>query len=275
MGEGHSRKVEDVLRVIGLGLNNEDGISVQGLEEAKKAGVVFAEFYTSIMPALSLDRLESLLGQKVKILCRRDIEEGAEDVILKRACDEDVVLLVPGDPMTATTHVDLRLRAEKRGIKTSVTHAASISSAIVGATGLQNYKFGRTVTLPLVEEGGIPESPYEWINDNFRRGLHTLILLDLQPEKNAFLSIPQALDQLAKVEEKKRTELITSDRLFIGAARVGSPDMEVKGGPFSFHLNHSYGSPPHSLVLPGKLHFMEKEALKILVHVEDKFLEET
>ncbi|WP_455364943.1 hypothetical protein, partial [[Eubacterium] cellulosolvens] len=102
-----------------------------------------------------------------------------------------------------------------------------------------------------------------------------LILLDLQPEKNAFLSIPQALDQLAKVEEKKRTDLITPDRLFIGAARVGSPDMEMKGGPFSFHLNHSYGSPPHSLVLPGKLHFMEKEALKILVHVEDKFLEET
>ncbi|MEM2965263.1 MAG: hypothetical protein QXE22_07445 [Candidatus Bathyarchaeia archaeon] len=69
--------------------------------------------------------------------------------------------------------------------------------------------------------------------------------------------------------EKSRGErLIVEDRLLIGVARVGGPDMDVKAGKLVNILRHDFGPPPHSIVLPGNLHFMEKEALKKIM-IED------
>lgn len=53
-----------------------------------------------------------------------------------------------GDAFCATTHSDLYLRAVKLGIKVEVIHNASIISA-VGCTGLQVYRFGEVVSVPL------------------------------------------------------------------------------------------------------------------------------
>src|SRR4030043_1170117 len=128
------------LTLIGLGLHDENGISLQGQEEAKKATYVFAEFYTSYMPAIKISNLEKLLGKQIKILSRKEVEEYTQENILVHAKKYPCVFLTPGDPNIATTHIDLRLRAENEGIRTSIIHSASISSAIAGATGLQNYK---------------------------------------------------------------------------------------------------------------------------------------
>ena len=49
--------------------------------------------------------------------------------------------------MIATTHLDLRLRAIDMGIETRIVHAPSISSAVAGLSGLQNYKFGKSITV--------------------------------------------------------------------------------------------------------------------------------
>ena len=69
-------------------------------------------------------------------------------MVLRRAKEEKVAFLVSGDPLIAATHVDLRIRAEKQGIKTRVVHGASVISAVIGLSGLQNYKYGRSVTIP-------------------------------------------------------------------------------------------------------------------------------
>jgi diphthine synthase len=177
--------------------------------------------------------------------------------------------------MIATTHIDLRLRAEKLGIPCSIIHASSISSAITGTTGLQNYKFGRTVTLPLVKDNNIPESPYEYVYENYKRGLHTLILLDLHVETDEFLRIPEALDVLRRLEVQNRRNLFSDQRIMLAAARIGSPTMVIKGGPLHTLYEYRYGDPPYSLVLPGKLHFMEKEALHILFNIDLEFLGDT
>lgn len=249
------------LKFIGLGLYDEYGISVKGVEEARKSNYVYIELYTSLMPGLSVKNLEAMLGKPVRVLTRIDIEERPEESILNKAVDQDVALLVPGDPMNATTHIDLRLRAENMGIKTTVIHGASITSAIPGVTGLQSYKFGRTVTIPLPSDP-IPLSPYDHILENHSRGLHTLILLDMDVENNKFLLIPQAITQLLEMEKSRGEGLIVEDRLLIGVARVGGPDMEVRAGTLLNMLYHDFGPPPHSIVLPGSLHFVEKEALK-------------
>lgn len=249
------------LKFIGLGLYDEYGISLKGVEEARKSDYIYIELYTSLMPGLSVKNLEAMVGKPVKALTRTDIEERPEESILKKAVDKEVALLVPGDPMNATTHIDLRLRAESMGIKTILIHGASITSAIPGVTGLQSYKFGRTVTIPLPRNHP-PLSPYDHILQNYSRGLHTLILLDMDVEKNKFLLIPQAVTQLLEMEKSRGKGLMTADRLLIGVARVGGPDMEVKAGKLVNLLRHDFGPPPHSIVLPGSLHFMEEEALK-------------
>jgi len=256
------------LKFIGLGLHSEFGISLHGLDGAKEADLVLAELYTSLMPGLSLERLERLLGKPVKVLSRSDVEENAEQTILNEAKTKTVAFLVPGDPMAATTHLDLRLRAEKAGIKTRIVHGASVTSAVSSVIGLQNYKFGRTVTIPIVEAGTMPESPYDFIKENLNRGLHTLVLLDIKAEEKTYMTIPQALKQLLATEEKRRENVITNKSLAVGVARIGSEDMKIKAGRVERVQSYDFGGPPHSIVIPGKLHFMEAEALQVLAGAE-------
>ena len=157
---------------IGLGLYDELGLSLRGQAEARSCDRVFAEFYTSVMPGLSIERLSEAIGKPVDILSRNDVEEDAENKILSKAKTERIAILVAGDPMVATTHVDLRLRAHRAGIGTRIIHAASVSSAATGATGLQSYKFGRTITVPIVTGDGLPESIYAGLKVNMEASLH-------------------------------------------------------------------------------------------------------
>ena len=260
------------LTLIGLGLHDEKGISLQGLEEAKKATYVFAEFYTNYMPDIKISNLEKLIGKQVKILSRKEVEDHAQEKILIHAKKYPCVFLTPGDPNVATTHIDLRLRAEKEGIKTSIIHSASISSAIAGATGLQNYKFGRTVTIPF-KSTSISEIPYENIFENKSRGLHTLALLDINSESHLFMSIPEGLNIIIEMEERLGKRCTTKNTLTIGIARLGSPDTIVKAGAIESLQKFNWGGPPHCIVFPGKLHFMEIEALKILCKADPELFE--
>ena len=52
------------------------------------------------------------------------------------------------------------------------------------------------------------------------------------------------------------------DTLVIGVARVGQPDYEIKSGTMKEILSHDFGAPLHCLIIPGKLHHIEEEALR-------------
>ncbi|MEM2123013.1 MAG: diphthine synthase [Candidatus Bathyarchaeia archaeon] len=253
-----------MLTFVGLGLYDETGLSLKGLEEVKGADLLFAEFYTSLMPGLSVPRLVALAGKRVRILSRRDLEEDSESILLGPAKTLKVCLLVPGDPMTATTHVDLRLRAEAMDIATRVVHAASIETAAPAAAGLQSYKFGRSVTIPFADGGGLPGSVYDYCRDNKALGLHTLILLDLRVEEGRYMSISEALEILSRLEEWRREDVFPRDRLMVGMARLGGPDAVVKADRLEELMDFMFGGPPYTLIAPGRLHFMEVEALKVL-----------
>ena len=109
---------------VGLGLNNEKGISLKGLEETKTADYVFLELYTSLLPEFSLQQLKAIAGKQLKVIKRHHLEEENGALILKASEKGKTVLLVPGDPFIATTHVALRIEAKKRGIKTRIIHGA-------------------------------------------------------------------------------------------------------------------------------------------------------
>ena len=244
---------------VGLGLNDEKGISLQGLEETRTADSVFMELYTSLLPDFSLEHFEKVSGKKVTDISRQNLEEENGNIILNAASKGKTVFLVPGDPFVATTHITLRLEAEKRGVKTRVVHGASIISAIIGFSGLHNYKFGKTVTVPFPENAS--ETPYNVIAQNKKLGLHTLCLLDLKVDEGRFLSVKEGLMQLLEIEQKRNEKVVTPSTVAVGVARVGSANPTLKADEAEKLLNYDFGGPPQSLIFLGELHFMETEAL--------------
>jgi len=252
------RKVRELV-FVGLGLNDEKGISLQGLEETKTADSVFIELYTSLMPAFILENFENLTGKKVTCVSRHNLEEENGEAIISAALKGKAVFLVPGDPFVATTHITLRLEAAKRGVKTRVVHAASIISAIIGFSGLHIYKFGKTVTVPFPENTS--ETPYNVIAQNKKLGLHTLCLLDLKVDENRFLNVKEGLTQLLEIEQKRKEQIVTPNTVVVGVARVGSANPTLKADEAEKLLTYDFGGPPQSLIVLGELHFMEVEAL--------------
>ncbi len=255
---------------IGLGLYDEKDISIRGLEELKEADTVFAEVYTSLMPGLSISNLEKMIEKEVQVVSRRALEEEEGQVIFDAAKKGKAAFLVQGDPMIATTHVDLRISAKKRGIRTRVIHGASAVSAVRGISGLQNYKFGKAVTVPFSDQGFVSETPYNVIRENKKMGLHTMCYLDIKAEEHRHLTIKEALQALLEIEKQKKEQIITTRTLVVGVARAGSPEPAVKAGYIEEIMNHNFGAPPHTLIVPGKLHFMEAEALITLADAREE-----
>ena len=246
------------LYFIGLGLGNEKDITVNGLEAVKKCYVVYLENYTSVLNC-SKETLEKFYGKKI-ILARRNLVEADENEILENAKTKNVAFLIAGDPLVATTHIDLFLRARKEEIKCYVMHNSSIISA-VGVTGLQVYKFGKTTSIPFDNEN--VEAPYDVLKDNLSLGLHTLFLLDLNPEEEKFLSVNDAIRYLLKVELKRNEKLLSEKTVCVGCARVGSETQSIKAGTVKDVLKHNFGKSVQCLIIPGKMHFMEEEALQM------------
>ena len=253
----------DEIVFVGLGLHDEMGISLRGLEEVKTADKVFIELYTSLMSEFSIENLEGISGKKFCVVSRKELEEENGEVIVKAAQTGKTVLLVPGDPLIATTHVALRIHAEKLGIRTRVVHGASVLSAVICLSGLHNYKFGKSVTIPFSNETP-SETPYDVIAQNRTLGLHTLCLLDIKADENRYMKIHEGLESLLKIEEKRREKIVTMDMLAVGIARAGSNNPKVKASFLKELLSYDFGEPPHSIIFPGRLHFMEAEALIVL-----------
>ena len=239
------------LYFIGLGLSNEKDITLKGLETIKKCNVIYLESYTSILQC-SVEDLEKQYNKKIIPANRDIVEKKAEQTILKDAKNKEVAFLVIGDPMCATTHTDLLLRAKKQGIQTKIINNASIISAI-GITGLEVYKFGKITSIPFDNEN--IKAPYEVMQNNLKNNLHTLFLLDLNLEKKEFLKIKDAIEYLIK-------QGMPEDQLCLGCARIGSDNPTIKKGEAKNLKNIDFENPPYCLIIPAKLHFIEEEALE-------------
>lgn len=265
-----------VLYMIGLGLGDENDITVKGLNIVKTADVVFLEAYTSIL-GVDKERLEQTYGKPITVADRDMVEQHAEDLFLDPAVDKIVAVLVVGDPVCATTHTDLWLRARQRKIDVHVVHNASIMGA-AGACGLQLYNFGQTVSIPFFEENWRPTSFYPKIKYNRRGGMHTLCLLDIkvkEPDFGAmmkgktrylpprFMSVNTAAEQLLEAEERHAEKAYDGSKtLCVGLARMGQETQCIKAGTLQELQQAEFGGPLHSLIICGHLHDLELEVLK-------------
>lgn len=247
------------LYLIGTGLNDEKDITVKGLEAIRNCNQVYLENYTSLINC-SVSDLEKYYGKKITVVDRKFVEQ--TDDIINSAKTKNIALLIIGDPFGATTHIDLMLRCKKEKVEFKIINNASILTA-VGITGLQIYKFGKTTSIPYPDENFRPETSYEVINQNKILGLHTLVLLDLKPEQNKFMTIAEAINILLEIESRKNQKVFTKNTFCVGVARIGSDDFKIKPGVASDLLKVDFGSAPHSLIIPGELHFVEEDALKM------------
>ena len=166
------------LKLIGIGPGDLGLMTVDAIEAAAGSDHRFLEGYTATLPPEQEDLLESRIGPWTRLM-RPDIE--MPDELLRMARSSVVALLVVGDPMQATTHVDLLLRAKEAGLDTEMVPGISATTLAITLSGLQSYRFGRQVTLPFPYGDYLPVSPLKYILDNKSRNLHTLVLLDLDP----------------------------------------------------------------------------------------------
>ena len=245
---------------VGLGLGDEEGLSRRALGALRAAGAVFAEEYTATAPPGTIERLGAELGRPIERLGRAELES-ERPILAALARSETVALLVVGDPFAATTHVALRLAAEREGHSWRYVPNASILTAAPGFLGLMPYRFGRTVSLPFPVPGFAPTSPLEQIAGNRANGLHTLLLLDLRPEEGRYLTASEALTILRERDPTGTT--VPEEARIAVAARVGRADARGFYGPFERLRSVDFGPPMHTVVVPApELHFEEAAALE-------------
>jgi diphthine synthase len=239
-----------MLYLIGLGLDKKD-ISLKALEAIKTCDKVYLEIYTNVYYYSQKD-VEKTIKRKIIPADRKLIEEGKE--ILEQAKKQKIALLVSGDPLAATTHVDLLLRAKKMKIKTRIIHAPSIFTAIA-ETGLQLYKFGKTASIAKWSQSFRPDSFYDIIKGNDEMEAHTLLLVDIG------LSVNEALGYLDTIA--KARDLAMLERKIIVCERLGTDNQKFSIGKIPVLINKKFGLPA-CIIVPGKLHFVEEDALKEL-----------
>lgn len=231
-----------MLHLIGLGLQDKE-ITEKGLEALRSVDKAFAEFYTNT-ETINLERLEEKTSTEIEKLDREQVER--KDKVLKEAKNKDIAFLVSGDSLTATTHYDIKFRAEKQGIQTKIIHAPSIFVSIA-ETGLNVYKFGRTVTLP---KEGKPASIVEYIEKNDSISLHSLILLDINFKAN------KAAEKLVEMEEK------LAGRETVVLERANAENQNISVMSLKQVAETDFGETPHCLILTGEKSHKEQEFIE-------------
>jgi diphthine synthase len=255
-----------MLWFVGLGISGFKSIPIEALDILSKADIVYLEQFTSPIGKSDLAKIKNATKGEFKSAKRWLVEDGNE--ILQNAKKKKVVLLSYGDPYVATTHIELRTRAIEEKIKTYSIHASSSLTAMIGECGLHFYKVGRIATI--MSEMKSPTTPYYLIYKNIIEGNHTVLLLEYNQDKDFFLDPKDALNGLLETEKGQRRNVISSSTYAIVASRIGFKDQSIISGKISSLKKKDFGKPPHTVIIPGRLHFTESDALKILADCIDK-----
>ncbi|HYY41008.1 MAG TPA: diphthine synthase, partial [Nitrososphaera sp.] len=259
-----------MLWFVGTGINGYRGLSIAALDVLRKCDIVYIERFTSSLSEIDIQGLNSLLQMQTKPVKRWFVEDGRE--ILEAARTKDVALVTYGDPLIATTHSELRLRAVKNSIKSAILHSASGIASIIGESGLHVYKFGRMITMTSELHSAV--TVYNTIFQNLLAGSHTLILTEYshndESKEPFFLEPSSVFKMLLDAEQTHKHEIFSDDTFAVVASRVGMQDQKITSGKVKSLMGRDFGNGPHSLIITGALHFTETEALSSLTENIDE-----
>ncbi len=235
------------LYLIGIGLDEND-LTLKALEAIKECKEIYLDNYTSV--GSDVEKLEKLFNKKI-LLADRDLLENNSKSLIEKAKKDNIGLLVYGDCLSATTHISLLQEAKELNVKVEVIHGVSILTSI-SETGLNLYNFGKVASIPF--ENKDVKIAYDILKQNKRLGMHTLLLLDLNPKDKKFLTIKEGLDYLLRNGLDKGEKVI-------GCSRLGRKDRFIKFGEIDKIKDVDFGKEPYCIIVPGKLHFIEEEYL--------------
>ncbi|HSB57252.1 MAG TPA: diphthine synthase [Nitrosopumilaceae archaeon] len=255
-----------MLWFVGLGISGPNGFSSEAIKVLKNADLVYLEVFTSPIKKSEIVEIKKIVKGEFKTAQRWFVEDGKG--ILTEAKKRNVVLLSYGDPYIATTHIELRTRAITEKIKTKTIHAASAITSLIGECGLHFYKIGKVVTL--MKEQQSASSVYYTLYDNLVAGNHTIIILEFNYDAKFFLNPKDAFLSLLLVESEQKRNVFTDSIFAIVASRIGTKNQKIIAGKISNLKNIDFGKPPHTIIIPGRLHFTESDALKVLAQFLDE-----
>ena len=270
MGSGAARftmtddGVASGLWLIGIGPGDLDHITERAKRVAKGCSKRYLEGYTAILPPIEEKRLESVVGPWERLM--RDGVESPENM-LDEARVDSVALLVVGDPMQATTHIDLEERCAEEGIGFHVIPGLTATALAVSLSGLQSYRFGRQVTIPFSDGEYLPTSPFEMICKNKEAGMHTLALLDLDPtgmglEQPRPMTPREAVDHLIRMNERSEEfDQLVEDWRGLLLSDLGTEEERVVSGKMR-SLSQIEGGHIHALIIAAEFSGMEEEAFE-------------
>ncbi len=250
-----------MLYLIGLGLSRGD-LPQRALGIIKKS-TPYVEEYTSFVEDGYLKDIEKDSGKDIRRLSRGDLEEGAGQLV-NEAEGHDVVVLVGGDPLMATTHKILYIEAKRRGVRVEVLHAGSIIAAAMGESGLDFYRFGSVTTIPEWSERYKPVSFYETIERNLANGMHSLVLLDYSEARKSSMNLKTAFEELEAAEAHYRKGVISDGTKIIVMLDVGHANGRHTFCTFAEAKKKEFGIGPALIIFPSKITDIEKEVMDSL-----------
>src|SRR3989344_8671579 len=238
------------LFLISLGLYEKKDMSIKALETAKKCSKLYIELYTNHYSS-SVEELSKFTGKNMEKIERKDLEENSKKII-DESRNKDIGILIPGDCLSATTHLALIKEAKDNKIKTKIIHGSSIFTA-VAETGLFLYKFGKTASIPFDNKD--IETPYDILKEN--KNMHTLFLLDIKDKK--YMNAKEGLNYLLNIEKKRKENILNENTKAVVCRALGSDNSTIKYGSIKKLIKIKFDSYPQSIIIPGELHFFEEE----------------
>jgi len=252
------QNMQNTLYLIGLGLCDEKDLPLRSVEVLRNCDKIFLEDYTNLIREGTKERLEKMLEKPVIRLNREEME--GEKLILESVKIQNTAVIIPGDPMVATTHNSLLLSAKENSIHTKIMHASSIFSAAAGAAGLQIYKFGKTATITFWRKNYEPDSFVDLIANNQKIKAHTLCLLDIDKDIGT-MRPKQAIEILLESQKRKiergelEKKIIKDDTKIFVISRVGWENQKMWVGKIREYKDELIG--PTVIIIPSKMHYME------------------
>jgi diphthine synthase len=256
-----------MLYLIGIGLKLSH-LTLEALECIKKCDSVFLEVYTSQYSEGFSNELKQITNKDIKELNRKEVEEHFESALLS-ANKNNIALLVFGNPLTATTHIQLLLDAKEQGIKTKVIPGISITN-MIAESGLDEYKFGRTVTVCYHLPNFEPETFYDQIKENEKLKLHTLCLLDIKKDQTPqkMMNCVEAIEIIEKISAKRNDK---NKFLYIALIGMSSEKQKIVVGKKAINETKEITQIfPQSLIIAGKMNEKEIEVLENLYNAKLK-----
>ena len=162
----------------------------------------------------------------------------------------------------------LKTRATNDKIETKTVHSSSIVSSLIGEVGLHYYKVGKVLTI--MNDPKSMLTPYNTIFDNLLNKTHSVILLEYNEDKSFFLQPQDALTLLLDTEKTQKRKVISEQTFAIVASRIGKENQKIISGKIENLIKNEFGDSPHSIIITGKLHFTESDAIKAITECLDE-----